>query len=41
MFFRVRRESGRAGGADSAGCLSSVGPQVADPEGARATPVPL
>lgn len=41
VFFRVRREPGRAGGADSPGCLSSVGPEVADPEGAGAAPVPL
>lgn len=41
VFFRVWRELGRAGGADFTRCLSSVGPQVTDPEGTGATPIPL
>lgn len=41
VFFRVRREPGRAGGADPPGRLPSVGPQVSDPEGAGAALVPL
>lgn len=39
--FRVRREPGCPGRADSPGCLPSVGPKVADPEGAGEALVPL
>lgn len=39
--FRVRREPGCTGRADSPGCLPSVGPKVADPEGAGTALVPL